>query len=142
LPPRNGGNGGGGGCIPGCARDSTGNLECRPIGDPRVPGPGRVTCWHPDCTHYDQRCNYIPPPPHRPPGGGGGGGSGGGGCVAIPPPDLGCVFVGTECRLFYQTCKYCCYNGRSYTRGCGGPSCDGWFGCVGWYDAPMCSPGL
>lgn len=54
--------------------------------------------------------------------------AGGGGDV--PPPLPGCVFVGTQCRVGYQTCKYCCGNGQSYTKQCG------W--CIGWYDAPPC----
>ena len=53
--------------------------------------------------------------------------SGGGG---VPAPKPGCFFVGTECRIGYQTCKYCCGNGQSYTQQCG------W--CIGWYDAPPC----
>lgn len=53
-------------------------------------------------------------------------GSGGG----VPTPAPGCVFVGTECRGFFQSCKYCCGDGRSYTQSCGS--------CVGWYDAPPC----
>jgi len=55
--------------------------------------------------------------------------SGGGG---VPAPKPGCFFVGTECRVGYQTCKYCCGggNGQSYTVPCG------W--CIGWYDAPPC----
>ncbi|WP_298798319.1 hypothetical protein [uncultured Pseudonocardia sp.] len=48
----------------------------------------------------------------------------------VPDPMPGCAFVGTECRVGYQTCKYCCGNGQSYTRQCG------W--CIGWYDAPPC----
>jgi len=54
--------------------------------------------------------------------------AGGGGDVPAPSP--GCFFVGTECRVGYQTCKYCCGNGQSYTKQCG------W--CIGWYDAPPC----
>jgi len=48
----------------------------------------------------------------------------------VPPPMPGCWFVGTECRVFYQTCKYCCGGGASYSKPCG------W--CIGWYDAPPC----
>lgn len=63
----------------------------------------------------------------------------------IPPPRMGCWFAGTECRGFYQSCKYCCGPSGSdphgsYTQGCGGPNNDGWFGCFGWYDALSCSP--
>lgn len=46
------------------------------------------------------------------------------------PPLGGCQFVGTQCRVGVQSCKYCCGDGRSYTENCG------W--CVGWYDAPPC----
>jgi hypothetical protein len=53
--------------------------------------------------------------------------SGGGG---VPNPKPGCYFVGTACYIGYQTCKYCCGNGQSYTQQCG------W--CIGWYDAPPC----
>lgn len=45
-----------------------------------------------------------------------------------PPP--GCILVGTECRVFHQTCKYCCSNGGTYSEACG------W--CAGWWDAPPC----
>jgi hypothetical protein len=54
----------------------------------------------------------------------------GGGDVPAPLP--GCWFTGTECRVGYQTCKYCCGggNGQSYSKPCG------W--CIGWWDAPPC----
>ncbi len=88
-------------------------------------------------------CYGICPPPQPPPrpqpslpppsGTGPGGGE-----PPIPLPEPGCYFVSTECRVIYQTCKYCCYDGRSYTRGCGGPWGDGIFGCGGWYDALPC----
>jgi len=48
-----------------------------------------------------------------------------------PPTHPRCIFVGTECYLFYQNCKYCCGNGTSYTQHCG------W--CWGWWRAPDCS---
>jgi hypothetical protein len=50
----------------------------------------------------------------------------------IPDPKPGCWWVGTECRVGYQTCKYCCGGGnnQSYTEPCG------W--CIGWWDAPPC----
>jgi hypothetical protein len=51
-----------------------------------------------------------------------------GGGSPNPPP--GCWLVGTQCRGTFQSCKYCCGDGRSYTESCG------W--CVGWYDAPPC----
>jgi hypothetical protein len=54
--------------------------------------------------------------------------AGGGG--GIPQPAPGCWLVGTQCRVGYQTCKFCCGDGRSYTQGCG------W--CIGWWDAPPC----
>ena len=50
--------------------------------------------------------------------------------AAPPPPDPGCWFVGTACRGFYQTCKYCCGDGAHYSQRCG------W--CVGWWNAPSC----
>lgn len=49
----------------------------------------------------------------------------------VPAPKPGCWFVGTECRVGIQNCKYCCGGGQSYTQQCG------W--CVGWYDAPPCT---
>lgn len=53
--------------------------------------------------------------------------AGGGG---VPAPKPGCWFVGTQCRIGYQTCKFCCGDGQSYSQQCG------W--CIGWYDAPPC----
>lgn len=44
----------------------------------------------------------------------------------------GCWLVGTQCRGFYQTCKYCCGDGGSYSEQCGS--------CFGWWDAPDCFP--
>jgi len=53
--------------------------------------------------------------------------AGGGG---IPPPLTGCWFVGTQCRIGYQSCYYCCGDGTRYSKQCG------W--CIGWWDAPPC----
>jgi hypothetical protein len=48
----------------------------------------------------------------------------------VPTPLPGCWFVGTQCRGFYQTCKFCCSDGGKYSQQCG------W--CVGWWNAPQC----
>jgi hypothetical protein len=115
------------------------SCDCPPCGgceaDAGSPTGASVTCCYPTTTPFHRagctkRSCKLPPPPPPPkdPGGDPPPKDPGG----IPPADLGCMFVGTDCKIFYQTCKYCCYDGRSYSKPCG------W--CIGWYNAPDCGP--